>query len=79
MAKSLDAEWAAIEAEERKLAERRKAHQAKLREASIAAVERAGMLRLPIDRLEGLMKAVKKLGWDEVEKRLDCGPISAGA
>ncbi|UYY79687.1 hypothetical protein [Sphingomonas sp. R1] len=71
MAKSLDAEQAAIEAEERKLAERRKALQAKQREAAIAAVEKAGLLRMPIDRLEGLMKAVKKLGLDTVEKRLE--------
>lgn len=71
MAKSLDAEQAAIEADERKLAERRKALQAKQREAAIAAVEKAGLLRMPIDRLEGLMKAVKKLGLDAVEKRLE--------
>lgn len=71
MAKSLDAEQAAIEADERKLAERRKALQAKQREAAIAAVEKAGLLRIPIDRLEGLMKAVKKLGLDTVEKRLE--------
>lgn len=71
MAKSLDAEQAAIEADERKLAERRKALQAKQREAAIAAVEKAGLLRMPIDRLEGLMKAVKKLGLDTVEKRLE--------
>ncbi len=71
MAKSLDAEQAAIEADERKLAERRKALQAKQREAAIAAVEKAGLLRMPIHRLEGLMKAVKKLGLDTVEKRLE--------
>lgn len=71
MAKSLDAEQAAIEADERKLAERRKALQAKQREAAIAAVEKAGLLRMPIDRLEGLMKVVKKLGLDTVEKRLE--------
>jgi hypothetical protein len=34
MAKSLDAELAAIAADERKLAERRQAHQAKVREAA---------------------------------------------
>jgi hypothetical protein len=71
MAKSLDAEQAAIEADERKLAERRKALQAKQREAAVAAIEKAGLLRMPIDRLEGLMKAVKKLGLDTVEKRLE--------
>lgn len=70
MAKSLDAEMAAIEAEERKLAERRQAHLAKVREAAIASVEKAGLLKVPLDRLDRLMTAVKKLGVDEVEKRL---------
>lgn len=70
MAKSLDAELAAIVAEKRKLAERRQAHQAKVREAAVVAVEKAGLFKVPLDRLEGLMKAVKTLGVDEVEKRL---------
>lgn len=70
MAKSLDAEMAAIEAEERKLAERRKAHQSRLRDTAIATVEKAGLLKLPLDRLDRLMTAVKTLGVDEVEKRL---------
>lgn len=64
MAKSLDAELAAIAAEERKLAERRQAHQAKVREAAVGAVEKAGLFKVPLDRLEGLMKAVKTLGVD---------------
>ena len=70
MAKSLDAELAAIEAEERKLSERRKAHQGQVREAAIERVEKAGLLKLPLDRLDGLMKSVKTLGVEEVEKRL---------
>lgn len=70
MAKSLDAEMAAIEAEERRLSERRKAHQIKLRETAIGTVEKAGLLKLPLNRLELLMTAVKTLGVDEVEKRL---------
>ncbi|KTT99100.1 hypothetical protein NS355_07695 [Sphingomonas yabuuchiae] len=70
MAKSLDAELAAIAADERKLAERRQAHQVKVREAAVGAVEKAGLFKVPLDRLEGLMKAVKTLGVDEVEKRL---------
>ncbi|PAV68904.1 hypothetical protein WR25_26010 [Diploscapter pachys] len=70
MAKSLDAELAAIEAEERKLSERRKAHQGRLREAAIQSVEKAGLLKLPLDRLDGLMRVVKTLGVEEVEKRL---------
>ena len=40
MAKSLDAEMAAIKAEERKLAERRKAHLKKLRDTAINKVEK---------------------------------------
>jgi protein required for attachment to host cells len=70
MAKSLDAEMAAIEAEERKLGERRQVHRSRVREAAIGEVEKAGLLKLPLDRLEALMKAVKTLGVDEVEKRL---------
>ena len=70
MAKSLDAEMAAIKAEELKLAERRKAHQKKLRDMAIGTVEKVGLLKLPRDRLERLMEAVKTLGVDEVEKRL---------
>ena len=70
MAKSLDAETAAIEAEEQRLAERRKAHKARLREAAVETVDKAGLFRLPLDRLEQLMKVVKTLGVDEVEKRL---------
>ena len=70
MAKSLDAEMAAIEAEERRLADRRKAHQAKLREAAIGTVEKGGLLKLPLDRLERFVEAVKTLGMDEAEKRL---------
>lgn len=70
MAKSLDAEMAAIEAEERKLADRRKAHGSRVREAAIGEVEKSGLLKLSLDRLEALMKAVKTLGVDEVEKRL---------
>jgi hypothetical protein len=70
MAKSLDAEMAAIEAEERKLGERRKMLQTRLRTTAIGTVEKAGLLKLPLDRLERLMEAVKTLGVDEVEKRL---------
>jgi len=70
MAKSLDAEMAAIEAEELKLAECRKAHQKKLQDTAIDRVEKVGLLKLPLDRLERLMEAVKTLGVDEVENRL---------
>ena len=70
MAKSLDAEMAAIAADERRLAERRQAHSAKVREAAVGTVEKAGLLKLPLDRLEQLMKTVKTRGVDEVEKRL---------
>ena len=52
MAKSLDAEMAAIEADERKLAERRKAHLAKLRDTAIGTVEKEGLLKLPLDQMK---------------------------
>jgi hypothetical protein len=48
MTKSLDAEMAAIEAEERKLADRRKAHLRKLRDTAIGTVEKVGLLKLPL-------------------------------
>ncbi|MEG3093388.1 hypothetical protein [Sphingomonas sp. PB1R3] len=70
MAKSLDAELAALAADERKLVERRQALQTKQREAAIGAVEKTGLFKLPLTRLKPLMKAVKALGLDEVEKRL---------
>ncbi|WP_235525335.1 hypothetical protein [Sphingomonas sp. Leaf42] len=60
----------AILVEERKLADQRKAHLVKVREAGITSVEKAGLLKLPLDRLEGLMKAVKTLGVEETERRL---------
>ena len=56
--------------EERKLADRRKAHLKKLRDTAIDKVEKVGLLKLPLDRLERIMEAVKTLGVDEVEKRL---------
>lgn len=70
MAKSLDDKLAAIEADARKVEERRKVHANKVREAAIMAVEKAGLLRLPLEQLTGLMTTVKTLGVDEVEKRL---------
>lgn len=70
MAKSLDAELAALAADERKLVERRQALQTKQREAAIGVVEKAGLLKLPLTRLEPLMRAVKAMGLEEVEKRL---------
>ncbi|MGT2516555.1 hypothetical protein ACVOMT_22260 [Sphingomonas panni] len=41
-----------------------------MREAAIQSVEKAGLLKLPLDRLDGLMKVVKTPGVEEVEKRL---------
>ncbi len=48
MAKSLDAELAALAADERKLVERRQALQTRQREAAIGAVEKAGLFKLPL-------------------------------
>ncbi len=70
MAKTLDEMLADLQADERKLEKRRQALLAKQREAAIGTVERAGLFKLPLTRLEPLMKAVKALGLDEVESRL---------
>ena len=48
----------------------RSAHLKKLRDTAIDKVEKAGLLKLPLDRLERLMEAVKTLGVDEVETRI---------
>jgi hypothetical protein len=59
-----------LEEEERRLQERR----AKLAEAqervAVQAVAKAGLLKLDEDRLDALMKRVKQLGIEEVERRL---------
>ncbi|MFC4595622.1 hypothetical protein [Sphingobium tyrosinilyticum] len=66
----MDKERAAIAAEEAKLAERKKQLADKEREASIKAIEKAGLMRLSPDDLEALLSRIHKLGIEEVQRRL---------
>ena len=70
MAKSLDDERAAIAADEERLADRRKRLAERERDAALAALDKAGLLKLPLDRIEAFVAQVKKLGFEEVTKRL---------
>jgi hypothetical protein len=70
MPRSLKQERQQLEEEEKRLQERR----ARLAEAeqrqAIEVVAKSGLLKLEGERLEGLMKRIRALGIDEVEKRL---------
>ncbi|WP_176593196.1 hypothetical protein [Sphingobium sp. EM0848] len=70
MARTLEQERAAIEAEQQKLAGRMKALEDKEREVAIATVERSGLLKVEGKRLTSLMDRIRTLGIDEVQKRL---------
>ncbi|MGF7152083.1 uncharacterized sporulation protein YeaH/YhbH (DUF444 family) [Sphingomonas zeicaulis] len=70
MSKALKSQRAALEAEQKRLEARLKELQQREREAAIEAVERAGLLKLDIDRLGELVGRIKTLGVDEVERRL---------
>jgi hypothetical protein len=70
MAKSLEAERAALEAEETRLADRRKALEEKERTASIAALEKIGFFKLGVKRLEALAGDLRKVDPVEIEARL---------
>ena len=70
MARSLRKERQLLEEEEKRLSERR----AKLAEAeqkqAMQLIGKSGLLKLDEDRLETLMKRIKALGIEEVERRL---------
>lgn len=70
MAKDLDKERAAIAAEEAKLAERKKQLAEKERDASLKAIEKAGLMKLSPEDLEALLGRIRKLGIEEVHRRL---------
>ena len=70
MAKTLEQERAAFEADAQRLEERRRKLEKREREQAITAVEKAGLLKLEIRRLTAIVERVKSLGIDEVEKRL---------
>lgn len=70
MARTLEQERAAIEAEAQRLEERRKRLETKERDQAIQAVDKAGLLKLEGARLGRLLSRMKSLGIEEVEKRL---------
>ncbi|SEK02209.1 hypothetical protein SAMN05518849_12834 [Sphingobium sp. AP50] len=70
MAKDLDKERAAIAADEARLADRKKQLAEKERDLSLKAIERAGLLKLSPEDLEALLARVRKLGFEEVRRRL---------
>lgn len=70
MARTLEQERTALAQEEQRLVERRKLLEAREREEAIKALDKAGLLRLEISRIEALGKRIKALGLAEVEKRL---------
>jgi hypothetical protein len=70
MAKSLNDEKAAIAAEEARLAERKRRLAEREREIALEAIEKTGLLKLDTDRLGGIVANIRKLGIEEVEKRL---------
>jgi len=70
MARTLEQERAALEEDARKLEVRRKKLLEKEREQAIATVDKSGLLTLEAKRLGGLIERIRKLGIDEVEKRL---------
>jgi len=70
MARNLEQERLAIEEEERRLQERRKKLADREREEALQTLERSGLLKLEIKRLESLATRIKTLGITEVEKRL---------
>ena len=70
MAKTLEQERAAFEADAQRLEERRRKLEEREREQAISAVEKTGLLKLEINRLTAIVERVKSLGIDEVEKRM---------
>lgn len=70
MAKTLEQERAAFEEDARRLEERRRKLEEREREQAISALEKAGLLKLDINRLTSLAERIRTLGINEVEKRL---------
>ncbi|WP_327754317.1 hypothetical protein VVT58_20825 (plasmid) [Sphingobium sp. SJ10-10] len=70
MAKTVEQERAAIEAEQTRLQERLKALEEKERQMAIAAVEKSGLLKAEPKKLTTILSRIKTLGIDEVQKRL---------
>ncbi len=70
MANSVEQERAAIEADEKKLADRRKKLVEREQTERQKAIGRSVLGKVDRDRLEKLLARMKDLGVDEVERRL---------
>jgi TPP-dependent indolepyruvate ferredoxin oxidoreductase alpha subunit len=70
MALSIEQERQQLEAEEQRLADRRKKLNERERSERLKLVEQSGLLKADGARFEAVMKALKTLGIEEAEKRL---------
>lgn len=70
MPRSLEQERRAIEADEQRLAERRRKLAEGERDEAIKALDRSGLLQLPSERLTALLGRVRALGIEEAERKL---------
>jgi hypothetical protein len=70
MALSIEQERQLLEAEEQRLADRRKKLNERERSERLKLVEQSGLLKADGARFEAVMKALKTLGIEEAEKRL---------
>lgn len=77
MATSFEKERAQIAADEEKLAERKRKLEEREREVVVGALERSGLMNLKPDRAKSLCDRIRKLGVDEVERRLALDTVPA--
>ena len=70
MALSIEQERAQLEAEEQRLADRRKRLNDRERTERLKSVEQSGLLKADGARFDRIMSAIKKLGIEEAARRL---------
>ena len=70
MALTIEQERQQLEADEARLADRRKKLAERERKERLRSIEQSGLLKVDGAAFEGIMKAMKSLGMDEVAKRL---------
>ncbi|QNE07707.1 hypothetical protein [Croceicoccus marinus] len=70
MANTVEQERAAIEADEKKLSDRRRKLVEREQSERQRAIGKSVLMKLDQDRLETMLARMKDLGVDEVEKRL---------
>lgn len=70
MALTIEQERQQLEADEARLADRRKKLVERERKERLRSIEQSGLLKVDGAAFEAMMKAMKSLGMDEVAKRL---------